>query len=158
MHRYLKTTIGLIAMTLCAFKCSRAQESFLSLQMCVFDENGIDQLKSVMHTLAKSENLKFIDNSAATGQALKNIGADKAMSRDASLAVDLHIEGQGGLGVTAGNLGLPPYQIALGFTEGSEPGRAHKLAHHVVQALSKRWQVEQVAQGKGVFPMKTCGG
>ncbi len=111
-----------------------------------------------MRTVAQFENLKFIDNSAQQGSDLKAMGADKLLKRDASLAIDLHIEGKGGMGVTAGNLGLPPYQVALGFTEGSDAAKAHRLSARLVRALSRRWHVETVPQGMGAVPMKSCGG
>jgi hypothetical protein len=138
--------------------CMRAQESFLSIQMCVVDQPGVAQLKSMMRAIAKSENLEFIDNSAQQGSDLKTMGADKLLKRDAALAIDVHIEGEGGMGVSAGNLGLPPYQVALGFTEGSDSVKAHRLSDRLVKGLSQRWHVEKVPQGKGALPMKACGG
>jgi hypothetical protein len=85
------------------------------------------------------------------------MGADKLLKRDAALSIDVHIEGKGGMGVTAGNLGLRPYQVALGFTAGSDEAKAHRLSDQLVQALSQRWHVETIPQGKGAFPMKSCG-
>ena len=110
-----------------------------------------------MRTVAQSENLQFIDNSAQQGSDLKAMGADKLLKHDASFAIDLHIEGKGGMGVTAGNLGLPPYQVALGFTEGSDAAKAHKLSDQLTRELSQRWHVESVPQGMGALPMKSCG-
>ena len=126
--------------------------------MCVVDQRGVAELKSVMRSVAQSENLKFIDNSAQQGSDLKAMGADKLLKRDASFAIDLHIEGKGGMGVTAGNLGLPPYQVALGFTEGSNAAKAHRLKDRLIHALSQRWHVEKVSQRRGALPMKTCRG
>jgi len=85
------------------------------------------------------------------------MGADKALKRDVASAIDFHIEGANGLGVTAGNLGLPPYQVGMGFTEGTDPPRAHRLAHELIRALSPRWDVQKLAPGTRVLPMKTCG-
>jgi hypothetical protein len=111
-----------------------------------------------MRSVADAENLKFVDGSAKTGNDLKIMGADKYLKRDPSLAINVGIEGDEGLGVTAGNLGLPPYQVALGFTAGSDAAKARRLSNRLVQALSQRWHVETVPQGKGVFPMKSCDG
>jgi hypothetical protein len=145
-------------MTITLGGCSRAQESFLSVQTCVADQQGVAELKDMMRSTAQSEGLQFIDNSAQQASALKDVGADKALKRDVSRAIDVHIEGKDGLGVTAGNLGLPPYQVALGFTEGADPAKAHRLSDRLVQTLSQRWHVEVVPAGEGAMPMKTCGG
>lgn len=149
---------AVFSMTIGLQGCSRNQESFLAIQLCVVDPQGVTQLKSVMRTVAKSENLQFIDNSAQQRNDLKTMGADELLKRDAALAIDVHIEGAEGMGVTAGNLGLPPYQVALGFTEGSDAVKAHQLSDRLVKALSQMWHVEKIPQGKGALPMKTCGG
>jgi hypothetical protein len=152
-------SLGVIAsLALILQGCSKMQESFLTVQTCLVDQAGVIQFKSMMRSVAKVEDLKYIDNSAHQGASLKTMEADKLLKRDAALAIDVHIEGPGGMGVTAGNLGLPPYQVALGFTEGSDAAKAHRLSDRLVQALSQRWRVETVPQGKGALPMKTCGG
>jgi hypothetical protein len=126
--------------------------------MCVVDDRGVAELKDLMRATAASEHLQFIDNSAQQGHELKAVGADKLLKRDASLAIDLHIEGNNGMGVTAGNLGLPPYQVAFGFTEGSDAAKAHELSARLIQALLRRWRVETIPAGKGATPMQSCGG
>jgi hypothetical protein len=155
MGRWLASVIGI---TIFVEGCSSAQEEFRSVQICLVDERGVAELKDLMRATAASEHLQFIDNSAQQGSDLKSMGADKLLKRDASLAIDFHIEGNGGMGVTAGNLSLPPYQVALGFTEGSDAAKAHQLSARLIQALSQRWQVETVPPGKGAMPMKSCGG
>jgi len=137
--------------------CSRAQTAFEQVQICAGDERGVAQLKSLMRAVAQSENLQFIDNSAQQAQDLKDTGADKALKRDVSHAIDLRIEGEGGLGVTAGNFGLPPYQVGLGFTEGRDPATAHRVANHLISSLSHRWNVQRVPSNQGILPMKGCG-
>lgn len=127
------------------------------MQICVVDERGVAEVKNVMRAVARSENLQFIDNSAQEAHDLKDTGADKALKRDASHAVDIHIEGENGLGVTAGNLGLPPYQVGVGFTEGSDPPKARRLANHLITSLSQRFNVQPVPSNEGMLPMKGCG-
>lgn len=55
-----------------------------------------------------------------------------------------------------GNLGLPAYQVALGFS--GEPPEDRRFADIVVKQLGARWQIETVPAGKGAFPMKSCPG
>jgi hypothetical protein len=111
-----------------------------------------------MRVAAASERLQFIDNSAQQARDLKYIGADKLLKRDASLAIDVHIEGNSGMGVTAGNLGLPPYQVAIGFTEGADALKAHRLAARLIQAPSQQWHVVTIPVDKDAMPIKNCGG
>jgi hypothetical protein len=158
MTRFARTIGLVVGMSIYLQGCSRTQESYLTVQTCLVDQQGVSQFLEMMRAVAKSENLKFVDGSAETGAALKTIGADKHLKRDPALTINVGIEGQGGMGVTAGNLGLPPYQVALGFTEGADAAKAHRLSDRLVQALSQRWHVETVPQGKGALPMKACGG
>lgn len=158
MHRSIILLSSLISVVPLCHGCSPAQEAFGVIETCVVDQRGVEELKSVMRAVAQAENLKFIDNSAQQVSDIKTIGADKLLKRNLSLAIDLHIEGKGGMGVTAGNLGLAPYQVALGFTEGSDPAKAHRLSDRLVKALSRRWHVQTVPKGEGVGPMKSCGG
>ena len=137
--------------------CSRAQEAFETVQICVGNEQGVAALKNVMVAVARSEGLQFIDNSAQQASDMKAIDADKALKRDVALAIDFRIEGPNGLGVTAGNLGLPPYQVGMGFTEGDDGPKAHQLADRLIGTLSQRWDVQRFTHGKGVMPMKACG-
>ncbi|MHA6316624.1 hypothetical protein ACXYN8_03055 [Altererythrobacter sp. CAU 1778] len=137
--------------------CSRAQQAFEAVQMCVDDQDGVADLKNIMSAVAQSEGLQFIDNSAQQGAELKSVGADKALGRDAAYAIDLYIEGENGLGATAGNLGLPPYQVGVGFTEGDDPIKARKLANNLIRALSKRWDLQRVAKNKGILSSHSCG-
>jgi hypothetical protein len=146
---------GMIVVCQC---CAGPQEAFQNVQLCIADERGVLELKRIMQAVAQSKNLVFIDNSARQGENLKAMGADKALGRDASRAIDVHIEGENGMGVTAGNLGLPEYQVALAFTEGTNPSMARVLSNELIKALSQRWHVEVVLLGKGAMPMKTCEG
>jgi len=60
------------------------------------------------------------------------------------------------MGVTAGNLGLPGYEVALGFSEGSSGAEAREFANKVVKRLEQHWQVEIVPAGTGAKPMGGC--
>jgi hypothetical protein len=52
-----------------------------------------------------------------------------------------------------GNLGLPTYQVALGFS--GEPPEDRRFADMMAKQLGARWQTETVPAGKGAFPMKS---
>jgi len=148
--------IGSILVALNA--CSSPQKAFLTVQLCLVDQQGVDQFLNTMRTVAQTENLKFIDGSAKTGADLKTMGADKLLKSDPAHAINVAIEGEKGMGVTAGNLGLPPYQVALGFTAGSDMAKARRLSDRLVHALAQQWHVATVPQGKGAFPLEGCKG
>lgn len=152
-------SLGVVAsLALILQGCSKVQEPFLMVQMCLVDQTGVAQFKDVMRANAKLESFEYIDNSAQQGASLRTMGADKLLKRDAALAIDVYLKGKEGMWVSASNLGLPHYQVALGFTEGSDAAKAHRLSGRLVKALSQRWHIETVPQGKGALPMKTCGG
>ena len=144
-------------MVLCAAKCSRAQEEFLAVQVCLVDEGGATQFTEIMREVARSEGLRFVDGSAETRDYLKDVRDKGQVKLDHVPTINMGIEGEHGLGVTAGNLGLPSNQVALGFTAGRNAAKAHKLADHLVHALSQRWHVQTVPKGQGSFPMTSCG-
>ena len=144
-------------MALCAFKCSRAQEEFLAVQVCLVDEGASTQFAEIMREVARSEGLRFVDGSAETRDYLKDVRDKGQVKLDHVPTINMGIEGEHGLGVTAGNLGLPSNQVALGFTAGRNAAKAHKLADQLVQALSQRWHVQTVPKGQGSFPMTSCG-
>lgn len=64
--------------------------------------------------------MTFIDNSAQTQADLQRIGVNSPPFPEGEPLINMGINGPGGVGVTAGNLGLPGYRVALGFTEGTE--------------------------------------
>ena len=98
----------------------------------------------------------FIDGSAKTAQNLRLMGADKALKIDSGKSINVAIVSDDTVVVMGGNLGLPAYQVALGFGAGSDPARAHSLSRRLIKAFSQRWQVEAIPVGQGVQPMKTC--
>jgi hypothetical protein len=131
--------------------CGQApQDTFLQIQTCVIDQHGIAQFKQIMQASAQDENLQFIDGSAETGRDLKMIGADNTIRHDPALSVNVGINDRNGRNyVLGGNLGLPAYQVALGFGAGPDPVKARRLSERIVQALSKHWHVDHIPLGQG---------
>ena len=70
--------------------------------------------------------------------------------------INIGSEGGDGLGLMAGNVGLPGYQVAIGFSEGRDPAAARQLAARTVQRLKVRWTVKTVPEGHGALPLKNC--
>lgn len=145
-------------MSLCAFQCSGPQREFLAVQVCLVDERGEADFVQIMREVAHQEGLRFLDNSAATEDYLRDVRDKGQVKLEHIPTINVGIEGEKGLGVTAGNLGLPRNQVALGFTAGTDATKARRLSDRLVRALSKRWRIEKVPPKKGAFPMNNCGG
>jgi hypothetical protein len=96
--------------------------------------------------------MNFIDGSAQTKKNLKVTGAPHSTGP----VINMGVEREDGVGLMAGDLDSPDYQVAVGFSEGSDPSEAHEFAGRVVNRLKTRWNVETVPAGKGAFPLKTC--
>jgi hypothetical protein len=61
-----------------------------------------------------------------------------------------------GVGFGAGDMGMSSNQVVVGFSEGSNSSKAHRLADEVVNKLKSHWQVETVPSGSGAFPNPNC--
>ena len=57
-------------------------------------------------------------------------------------------------GLTAANIGLPGYQVAIGFSDGPD---AQAFAKRVIDRLKMQWRVETIPSDKGALPLKSCG-
>ena len=68
----------------------------------------------------------------------------------------LRIERGNGAGLTATNLGLPGYQVGVGFTEGDDALWAHGFANRVLDRLKSKWHIEYVPAKEGAFPLRGC--
>ena len=147
-----------LAVILCLQGCGpAAQDTFLQIQMCVIDQNGVAQFKDTMRAIARSESLRFVDGSAETKTELKAIGAK--VGHNPELSINVGIDDTSGHNFAlGGNLGLPAYQVALGFGDGFDKAKAHRLSERLVNAFSRQWHVERVPVGQGVQPMKSCEG
>jgi hypothetical protein len=55
-----------------------------------------------------------------------------------------------------GSLGLPKYQLALGFSAGSRPVEAHRFADTVMGQVKAHWHVENVPEGRGALTIPDC--
>jgi hypothetical protein len=68
--------------------------------------------------------MTFVDGSAQTKKDLKVVGAP----HQTGPGINIGFDRQDGVGLMAGDLGPPDYQVAVGFSEGSNPSGAHQFA------------------------------
>lgn len=125
---------------------------FLIAQLCLGDEQNVALFMNTMKSIARSQHMDFIDGSEATQRDLVSQGVSPNYP-----LIYIGVKGKNGIGTEGGNLGLSAYEVALGFTEGSNPAAEHRFANMVVGTLKQRWQVYVVPPNRGALPMKNCG-
>ncbi|HEX5420686.1 MAG TPA: hypothetical protein VFY39_11865 [Gammaproteobacteria bacterium] len=96
------------------------------------------------------------DASKHTESDLKGMDYAGKERTDGSPVVDIDLGRRDGMGVGAGNLGLPGYQVALGFSKGRDEAEARVFASNVIAVLEKHWAVHRVPNGQGAMPMEGC--
>jgi hypothetical protein len=136
--------------------CAPGKHQFMMVQMCLTNEKGVAEFFDAMKSIAAANKMTFLDNSSDTNRELKAVGYAGRERQDGSPAINFGVLRKDGQGAFAGNLGLPGYQVALGFSEGSNPTEAHAFANMVVGRLEKHWQVHVVPRGTGAKPIPGC--
>jgi hypothetical protein len=124
----------------------------LIVQLCFKDDQELADFTHLLESIAYSERMVYIDNSGPTERGLAVLNAPGRLAP--VINIGLHDDDGAGLGV--GNLGLPKYQVAVGFSEGSKPAEARRFADSVVGQLRARWHVEAVPEGRGALPIQDC--
>jgi hypothetical protein len=146
--------VALGAALLCA--CAGGERPTKLVQLCVRDDEGIRQLKSELAAIAKDQQLEFSDNGDAVKRDLEAVGYTAQDRKNGGVVVSLTARRKDGMGLSALNVGLFPYQIALGFSTGKDRAESSKFAEDVVARLRQRWSIEDVRAGAGVTPNANC--
>lgn len=136
--------------------CAPGKPPFLLAQVCLGSAAEVTAFKQEVQSIARTERMTHVDNSGPTGRDLKAIQADETANIDTERVIDIDISRPDGVGMSAGNLGLPGFQVAVGFSEGLDPGGAREFASRVINRLKNRWRVEIVPNGRGAFGMRDC--
>jgi hypothetical protein len=146
--------LATLALMLCG--CWGVKPPILLVQTCVHDNAGAAQLLDELRVVASSSGMQFVDNSSAAKRDLEIVGYSGRERDDGSPVINVDVRRSDGMGVSAINVGLPGYQIALGFSEGSDQLEARRFADDVVKRLEQHWQVEKVPPGSGALPKPGC--
>jgi hypothetical protein len=109
-----------------------------------------------MRQVAKSNGMEFADTSSRSQEGLSKIDRTQARIEARRRAVNIGTLGGRSFGFGAGNLGLPGYQVAIGFTAGADPKAAHMFAAETVNLLRKTWQVETQSGETGAHGIAHC--
>lgn len=132
--------------------CTARQDNFLTVQLCLHDEQNLVSFINIMKSTSQSQGMDYGDNSAETQKGLTKLGVSPNYQ-----VINIAAENKNGVGWAAGNLGLSAYEVALGFSEGTNPAEAHRFADKVVATLKQKWPVYVVPPSRGALPMKNCG-
>lgn len=119
MRSIARLAAPLIAVLAVQTGCSGGERNFRIVQVCLHDASGVQNLRVHLQSIAASRNLDFIDRSAETQEELRRIAPNNPQTRPGEPFINMGINGPGGIGVTASNLGLPGHQAALGFRKGA---------------------------------------
>jgi len=146
--------VALVAVATALFGCAQGKRPFLLVQLCFKDDQELADFTHLLQSIAYSERMTYIDNSGPTERDLDTL---KAPGRLAPV-INISLEGSDGVAsMGVGNLGLPKYQVAVGFSDaGSNRDEAQRFADTVVAQPKTRWHVETVPTGRGALPTPNC--
>jgi hypothetical protein len=147
---------ALAVMSLLLIGCAPSKGPFLMVEMCLSNAEGVREFREELKSIASSEKMEFIDNSRNAQRGLETLGNAGNERKDDTSVVDLRVIRGDGTAISAANLGLPGYQMAVGFTEGSGVPPARAIAARTLSRLKMRWTVEPVPNGFGAAPMPGC--
>lgn len=136
--------------------CAPGKHSFLIVQTCLSDEHGFEALVREMKSIGAVENMNVVDHSEDVARLLEDVSYPGKKRTHGSRVIDVSIQRPDGVGVTASNLGLPGFEMAFGFSEGSDAEFAHAFADRVMTQLSTHWNFVVVPSGAGAKPKGGC--
>jgi hypothetical protein len=136
--------------------CAPSSPTYLTVNVCLKDKQGVSEFLGLLQSIAVSEHMHFVDGSTQTQRDLKSIGAKMDKLQTPGSVLNIGIDRGDHNVMMGGNLGLPTYQVALGFS--GEPPADRRFADMLVKQLGALWEVETVPAGQGAFPMKSCPG
>ncbi len=129
--------------------------AFKQVELCVQNEDGVRAFKNTLKGIASSKSMSYIDGATSFSESINDIrGKDSVDSKD---VIYIGVEGKDGLGLTAGNLGLAKYQIAIGYTAGRSESEALQFERDVNSKLIENWDVKEIPDGSSALPDRSCG-
>jgi hypothetical protein len=138
--------------------CSSGKPPALMVQLCLQNDQGVSDFRDLVQSVAASEHMKVVDVSADTQEKLKVIHAKYAKLATASSVINIYVESDDRLVVTADNIDLPTYQVSVDFTGGLSPVEKQRFIDVLVPKLRARWFVDTVPAGVHPFAMASCPG
>jgi hypothetical protein len=138
--------------------CSSGKPQALMVQLCLQNDQGVSDFRNLMQSVAASEQMDFFDVSADTQEKLNVIHSKYAKLATPSSVINVYIESDKRLVVTADNIDLPTYQVSVDFTGGLSPTDKQRFIDVLIPRLRAQWFVDTVPAGVRPFAMAACPG
>lgn len=133
--------------------CSVGEHPYVMVQVCVENKAGVERFKQTLQSMARDERMRYVDRSDASERELQVLDA---LKRPRGTLVNVGVIGNEGHSLGAGNLGLNTYDIAVGFSHGSDREAGFEFSNRVIAQLEQHWTVKTVSKGSGAFPDPDC--
>ena len=101
------TICVLVTVSLVLTGCTPGKRPFLMVQMCLSNAKGIEEFVEELKSVAAAEKLEFVDNSGNAQGELDALSDPNAKRTGGSRMLDLRLTRNDGMGLGAGNVGLP---------------------------------------------------
>lgn len=157
----MRTALPASLLLLAVGSCGSAERPFRMVQFCLADTNEIDELKTIVRSVAASNALTFHDRGVEAEAELISAAKDQKDLPVAHPTLMISARASDGrMGFSAGNFPEAASQVVVGFSKGADKTVARKLSDNVVQALGKHWRIYEVPNvaESGAFPLKDCDG
>ena len=135
--------------------CSEGKHPFRMVQLCLTGPQEIPAFTSFINEIAQSYQMEFFDRSGQTHDELQSLATVNKNTPVNARAINIGAERGSEFSFSAGNLGLPTNQIAIGFN-GDDPNEAKAFSDVAVDRLSTKWRIHEVPQGSGALPLTRC--
>ncbi len=145
-----------LAVALLLTGCAPGKHPFLMVQMCLSSEQGVEAFVDELRSVAAAEKMEFVDNSRNAEQELKGVGYAGRERTRGNRVIDVRVMRKDGMAIGATNVGLPGFQMAMGFSEGSSAVETQNFANRTLARFRKHWSMESVPSGAGAKPMADC--
>jgi len=150
--RYAARKLLCIPALMAIGSCSGSYESRV-VQFCLTSQNDAEVLRQTFRSIAARYDARFVDGSAETEESLRSLPDADRISKPSYPIVHIGVlDGRSG-DLIATNQGLPPDQIAVGF---SGNPKYQEVMDYTVRELNKRWAVK-LNVGAEVKPLASCG-
>jgi hypothetical protein len=155
MHSKLTAVCALVVLLLLA-GCAPSKGPLMMVQMCLSNERDVGEFVDELKLISTGEKMEFVDNSRNAEQELKHLNYAGRDRSDGSRLIDIRVIRNDGMSIGATNLGLPGYQMVMGFSEGSDATESREFANRTLLRIKKRWSVRPVPAGTGAQPLADC--
>ena len=137
--------------------CRPAKYPIAEYHFCLSSVDEIGELKSVLRQISLNQHMTYYDRSAETQSELRAVQDNSEFERTFP-ATNVSVYSGDRLGVSVGNLSLPPTHMVMGITEGSQASNTAEFKRYVVARLAQKWHLVRVSTANKGHAMVHCKG